>query len=153
MDNIMHLNQKILKTLSKNTQSNQEYFDKNHNIQLQIDCNFCENYSNFSQNIFFWIYNIKITNYDKKPIKLLNRFWRIMSNDGHIEEYSGEGVIGQQPIIKPHETFEYSSGVNLNCPSGIMGGHYQIKKEEQNFFLNIPNFSLDSPFSSNLSLH
>ena len=147
------LNQKIFKTLNKNSLSSNSYFNKDHNINLSVDCQFCENYSNISEDIFFWIYNIKITNKNNKPIKLLNRFWRIIGNNGTIEEYSGDGVIGEQPIINPNKTFEYSSGVNLICPSGIMQGHYQIKGEGQDFYLNIPSFSLDSPFSKNLSLH
>jgi ApaG protein len=65
---------------------------------------------------------------------------------GRIQEVRGAGVVGEQPVLKPGEAFEYTSGTPLATPSGIMVGTYQMESEKGELFdVNIPAFSLDSP--------
>ena len=67
---------------------------------------------------------------------------------GELEEVKGPGVVGEQPILKAGESFEYTSGAHLNTPSGMMGGAYQMESESgERFDIEIPTFSLDSPQS------
>ena len=65
---------------------------------------------------------------------------------GELTEVKGPGVIGEQPVLKPGESYEYTSGAPLNTPSGMMGGAYQMESESgERFDIEIPTFSLDSP--------
>ncbi len=65
---------------------------------------------------------------------------------GELTEVKGSGVVGEQPVIKPGESFEYTSGTPLNTPSGMMGGAYQLESESgERFDIEIPTFSLDRP--------
>jgi ApaG protein len=77
---------------------------------------------------------------------LVNRHWRIIDEQGLTQEVDGEGVVGEQPQIISGNAFQYSSGVHLRHPSGIMSGHYQMQKENGEMFeAKIPAFSLDVP--------
>ena len=83
---------------------------------------------------FVWLYNIKIENNSENAVQLLSRYWRITNAFGNSEEVNGPGVIGEQPVLAPGESHQYSSGTHLNTSSGIMHGAYQFqnldKKEE-----------------------
>ena len=79
-------------------------------------------------NLFIWAYHIRLDNHGATPIKLINRHWKIIDENGVIQEIDGEGVIGEQPLIAAGKSFQYSSGVHLRHPSGIMTGHYEMKK-------------------------
>ncbi len=95
--------------------------------------------------LFIWAYHIKIENKSKENIKLLSRHWKIIDEEGALQEVVGEGVVGQQPDIAPHNSFKYSSGVHLSQPSGIMSGTYEMQKiNGEKFMVKIPAFSLDS---------
>ena len=90
---------------------------------------------------------INILNEGKEPIQLRSRYWRITDSQGIIHEVSGEGVVGEQPILNPGESYEYTSGVPLTTPSGIMVGAYMMENDMgESFIVDIPPFSLDSPF-------
>jgi ApaG protein len=84
-------------------------------------------------------------------VKLVNRYWRIIDEKGIVQEVNGEGVIGEQPIIAANGSYQYSSGVHLRYPSGIMTGQYKMQKiglvepQDQSFDVKIPTFSLDVP--------
>jgi ApaG protein len=79
-------------------------------------------------------------------VQLRNRYWRITDSMGRIQEVRGAGVVGEQPVLRPGEAFEYTSGTPLTTPSGIMVGTYQMESESgERFDVNIPAFSLDSP--------
>jgi ApaG protein len=100
-----------------------------------------------------WSYHIQIENLGESPYQLMNRFWHIMDGNGHIKEVSGEGVIGEQPILNPGELFEYTSGTPLHTPSGFMKGYYEMERADGNLIrVEIPAFSLDSPFAHS-SIH
>ena len=76
----------------------------------------------------------------------MTRHWRITDSLGNIQEVQGDGVVGEQPVLTPGESFEYTSGTPLGTPSGIMVGTYQMETESgDRFDVDIPAFSLDSP--------
>ncbi len=102
------------------------------------------------ENCYVWMYNVKIQNQNQSTIQLLSRYWQIIDYTGKINEISGIGVTGEQPVIKFGETFRYTSGTYLNTPSGVMQGKYEFLNENntQLFSVIIPTFSLDSPYST-----
>lgn len=97
-------------------------------------------------NHFFWAYSVLIENGSLETVQLRARYWRIIDANGRTMEVKGAGVVGQQPILRPGETFEYKSGTPLETPSGMMLGAYQMQTADgQAFQIDIPLFPLDSP--------
>ena len=92
-----------------------------------------------------WAYHVRIENHGGEIVQLISRHWRITDATGHVVEVRGEGVVGEQPRLKPGESFEYTSGTPLSTPSGIMAGSYQmVTRAGQSFEVAIPPFSLDA---------
>ena len=82
-------------------------------------------------------------------VQLKSRHWRITDASGHTEDVIGPGVVGEQPVLNPGESFRYTSGCPLPTPSGIMAGTYRMVNDAgEAFDIEIPAFSLDSPFSN-----
>jgi len=99
---------------------------------------------------YVWIYQVTINNLGQETVQLKNRYWKITDSNGTKQEIKGEGVVGEQPILKPGEKFEYTSGAPLSTPSGFMEGYYGMEtKNGIKFDATIPLFSLDSPYVSN----
>jgi ApaG protein len=95
---------------------------------------------------FFWAYTIEIVNLGRLTVQLRSRHWKITDALGNLQEVRGPGVVGEQPVLKPGERFEYTSGVPLTTPTGLMTGSYQMVSDTgENFDVEIPVFSLDSP--------
>lgn len=93
-----------------------------------------------------WAYTIQLQNTGEKTVKLLNRYWHITDANGGVQEVRGAGVVGEQPVLAQGDVFQYTSGVSLKTPSGIMMGHYEmVDMEGSSFLIEIPAFSLDSP--------
>jgi ApaG protein len=89
---------------------------------------------------------VHIENQGGETVQLRSRHWRITDSLGRVQEVRGAGVVGEQPVLKPGETFEYTSGTPLPTPSGIMSGTYQMETPAgERFDVAIPAFSLDSP--------
>jgi ApaG protein len=87
-----------------------------------------------------------IANQSLDTVQLLSRHWMITNARGELTEVKGPGVVGEQPVLKPGERFEYTSGAALNTPSGMMGGAYQMETASgERFDIEIPTFSLDIP--------
>ena len=98
---------------------------------------------------YVWAYKVNIENGGGETVTLLNRHWRITDSLGRLQEVQGAGVVGEQPILKPGDSFEYTSGTPLQTPSGIMVGTYEMESDEgERFMVDIPAFSLDSPYES-----
>ena len=98
---------------------------------------------------YFWAYRVIIENLGQETVQLLSRHWMITNARGEFTEIKGAGVVGKQPVLKPGESYEYTSGANLNTASGMMGGAYQMETEGgERFDIEIPTFSLDSPNQS-----
>jgi ApaG protein len=95
---------------------------------------------------FVWAYHVLIENRGTDTVQLRSRHWRITNARGEVSEVRGPGVVGEQPRLEPGEEFEYTSGVPLTTPSGIMMGSYQMENRDgESFDVEIPAFSLDSP--------
>ena len=89
---------------------------------------------------------MRIDNGSDNTVQLRRRHWRITDAVGHVQNVEGDGVVGEQPMLHPGESFEYTSGTPLQTPSGIMVGTYQMEtRDGETFDVAIPAFSLDSP--------
>ena len=98
--------------------------------------------------MFFWAYTVTIENRGEAPIQLKSRHWRITDGNGQLHDVRGSGVVGEQPVIGPGESYEYTSGCPLGTPSGLMGGEYTMQDVAgERFQIAIPLFSLDSPYA------
>ncbi len=114
-------------------------------IKILARPEFVNNQNGSFGNVYIWTYDIRIENHSDQKVQLLHRNWRIIDEIGGVQEVDGEGVVGKQPEILPQRFFEYSSGVHLNYPSGIMYGSYKMKNEKgEEFQVEIPKFSLDA---------
>ena len=102
-----------------------------------------------SENRYFWSYTIQLENHGTKTVQLLNRYWHITDAMGRSQEVRGPGVVGKQPVLKPGEAFQYTSGVPLPTPSGIMFGEYEMILETGvKFQVAVPAFSLECPLGN-----
>lgn len=118
-------------------------------IEVTVKPRFLSERSSPENGYFFWAYTIEITNRGTETVQLKTRHWRITDANGRLQEVRGAGVIGEQPVLKPGQSFEYTSGVPLPTPSGFMTGTYGMETEEgMNFEIDIPAFSLDSSTST-----
>lgn len=98
------------------------------------------------QDRYVFAYTITIVNEGTVPAQLLERHWLITDSNGKIQEVCGEGVIGEQPYLKPGESFRYTSGAILETPVGTMQGQYTMRSDEgDDFAASIPQFTLSIP--------
>jgi ApaG protein len=119
------------------------------NIEVTVTPRFMSDRSAPEKGQFFWAYTIEISNNGGETVQLKTRYWHITDAFGRVQEVRGAGVVGEEPVIPPGESFEYTSGVPLQTPSGIMAGRYGMVTEEgENFDIDIPAFSLDSVHGS-----
>ncbi|MEA2914110.1 MAG: ApaG protein [Bradyrhizobium sp.] len=115
-------------------------------IEVTVEPDFLPERSSVAKSEYFWTYTIVITNTGAETVQLRTRHWIIIDATGHRHEFRGEGVVGEQPVLRPGERFEYTSGVPLRTASGIMTGRYQMVSESgEHFEIEVPTFSLDSP--------
>lgn len=115
-------------------------------IAVNVEPTYLEMRSSPDRSQYFWAYRVIIENQGRETVQLLNRHWMITNAFGELTEVKGAGVVGEQPVLRPGESFEYTSGVPLNTPSGMMGGAYQMESESgERFDIEIPTFSLDRP--------
>lgn len=118
-------------------------------VRVLVQAYFLEEQSDEAQAQFVWAYRIKIINDSSVTVQLLNRHWIITDANGKVQEVAGEGVIGEQPVIGTGQSFVYTSGTPLSTSSGFMRGSYEMQDENgDHFFVEIPTFSLDSPYYS-----
>ena len=118
-------------------------------ISITVNPYFLEDQSEPEDQHYVWAYQVTINNLSKERVQLKNRYWKIVDANGIQQEVKGEGVVGEQPILNPGEKFEYTSGTPLSTPSGFMEGHYEMETiKGVKFEAYIPQFSLDSPFTS-----
>ena len=115
-------------------------------IKITVKPVYLEDQSSPTDNHYVWAYQVHIENQGQETVQLRSRHWRITDSLGRLQEVRGAGVVGEQPVLKPGETFEYTSGTPLPTPSGIMSGTYQMETPEgDRFDVKVPAFSLDSP--------
>lgn len=117
------------------------------NISVSVQPFYLEEQSAPEEDRFVWAYRVNIANRGIETVQLLRRHWRITDRLGRLQEVEGPGVVGEQPVLKPGESFEYTSGCPLPTPSGIMVGTYQMTTTGgEQFDIDVPAFSLDSPY-------
>lgn len=114
-------------------------------IEVTVTPRFMSDRSAPDRSHFFWAYTIEIANNGRDTVQLKTRYWHITDGTGRVQEVRGAGVVGEEPVIAPGESFEYTSGVPLTTSSGFMRGSYGMVSESgEKFDINIPTFSLDS---------
>jgi ApaG protein len=122
------------------------YSETTRAIKITVKPVYLEDQSSPTENHFVWAYHIRIENHGGDTVQLRNRYWKITDSLGRVQEVRGAGVVGEQPVLKPGESYEYTSGTPLPTPSGIMVGAYQMESESgERFDVAVPAFSLDSP--------
>jgi len=121
--------------------------EKNH-IDIDVKTTFLADQSEIDKERFVFSYTITILNSGEQPAKLLNRHWIITDANGKTQEVRGEGVVGQQPYLKPGESYQYTSGTVLETPVGSMQGEYEMTTNDgERFLAPIAPFSLAQPRS------
>jgi len=128
------------------------YVATTRNIEVSVWPEFIDRKTSQLSDLFIWTYHIRIKNKSSETIKLLSRYWRTIDECGNIQEVEGEGVVGVKPVITANNSYQYSSGIHLKYPSGIMSGKYYIENtsNKEIFEIKIPNFSLDIPSSKTI---
>ena len=122
------------------------YRQTTRSIRVSVEITFLEKQSSPRESHFVWAYEIEIKNLGSVKVQLINRTWSITDADGQTQIVKGPGVVGEQPIIQPGESFQYTSGTPLKTPSGLMVGIYEMADLQGiRFDVNVPAFSLDSP--------
>lgn len=123
------------------------YRKETHDIHVSVYPLFLDGQSNPKEYHYLWAYHVKIENRGDTTLQLRSRFWRIIDQYGRIQTISGQGVVGEQPVLNPGDSFEYTSGAPLSTPCGMMEGHYVMEDQDgRTITVDIPCFSLDSPF-------
>ncbi len=114
-------------------------------IAVTVTPRYASERSSPSNSYFFWTYTINIRNRGHETVQLKTRHWLITDATGKEQEVRGPGVVGEEPLLKPGESFEYTSGVPLQTPSGFMRGSYgMVTPSGEAFDIEVPAFSLDS---------
>ena len=115
-------------------------------IKIHVETTYLSNESNPDDNKYYFLYTVLIKNNSKKRAKLLSRHWIIKDDNGKVQDVKGEGVIGEQPDIRPGEEFQYTSGTMIETSFGTMRGSYHMIDDEDNYFAAvIPEFVLSIP--------
>lgn len=118
-------------------------------IRVSVEPVYLEDQSSPEDSQFMWAYHVRIDNKGSQSVQVLSRYWHITDSIGRVQEVRGAGVVGEQPVLEPGESYEYTSGTPLPTPSGIMSGSYGVKTGDgRQFDIEIPAFSLDSPHQS-----
>jgi ApaG protein len=113
-------------------------------FRVEVEPQYLPEQSAPAQGVFSFAYTITITNVGEVPAQLISRHWIIASAAGEVEEVKGLGVVGHQPLLKPGEAFQYSSGCRLRTPSGTMqGSYFCVAEDGERFDVEIAPFVLD----------
>ena len=120
-------------------------------IKISVKTNFEGTYFKNQKIQYAFSYEITIENQSSDTVQLMTRHWEILDSLYYIETVDGEGVIGKKPVIKPGESFTYSSGCLLSSTHGAMSGFYSMVNftSTRNFRVNVPTFDLNVPFALN----
>jgi ApaG protein len=118
------------------------------NVRVEVESQYAPERSQPFQNHWFFHYTVRISNEGDETVQLLSRHWIITDGNGHVEEVRGAGVVGEQPVLTPGESFEYTSGCQLKTSTGTMRGTYQMVTEEGSHFdVEIAPFALAEPYT------
>ena len=124
-----------------------EYTQTTDGVAVTVRSFYLADQSDPDEHKYAWSYRVRITNSGGEAVQLLRRTWLITDARGRVQRVRGPGVVGQQPVLEPGESFEYTSGTPLDTPSGFMAGTYHMVRvaSGEAFDVAIPSFSLDSP--------
>jgi ApaG protein len=118
------------------------------NVRVEVESQFAPEHSQPFDNQWFFYYTVRITNESEATVQLLSRHWIVRDAAGHIEEFQGPGVVGEQPMLGPGESFQYTSGCPLKTSTGVMRGTYQmITGNAKHFDVEIAPFALHEPYT------
>ncbi len=118
------------------------------NIRVQVRAEFSAERSRPTDQHWFFLYTITITTDGDETVQLLTRHWVITDSNAHVEEVRGPGVVGEQPVLQPGQSFTYTSGCPLSTPFGVMEGTYQmVTPTGEQFDAEIAPFTLSEPYT------
>lgn len=118
-------------------------------VTVEVESRYLEEKSDPGQKRWFFAYDIRISNDGPVVVQLLTRHWIITDANGNVEEVKGPGVVGNQPVLAPGESFEYTSFCPLSTPFGTMEGSYQMVTDGGGFNAVIAQFALSEPMTVN----
>jgi ApaG protein len=122
------------------------YSETTRAITITVQPFYLEEHSSPVDSHYVWAYRVRIENGGGETVQLRNRHWRITDSLGRLHEVRGPGVVGEEPIIAPGQSFEYTSSCPLSTPSGFMVGDYEMETQAgERFLARVPAFSLDVP--------
>ena len=120
--------------------------EKKHDVTVTARTAFIPDQSDAGSERYVFAYTITITNSGSVPVQLISRHWIITDANNQVQEVKGLGVVGEQPYLRPDESFEYTSGTAMATPVGTMRGSYQMVAEGgEQFDATIPEFTLSMP--------
>lgn len=103
-------------------------------IVIEVNTQFIGQHTGDNVRRYAFSYHVTMTNIGLEPLQLRNRYWLITDGNGDTQEVSGAGVVGEEPVITPDESFEYRSGAVLDTPVGSMQGHYEFESKDGTLF-------------------
>lgn len=117
-------------------------------VRVEVESHFAPEHSQPFQCQWFFHYTVRITNEGDDTVQLLSRHWIVTDERSHTEEFKGPGVVGEQPVLAPGESFQYTSGCPLRTSSGVMHGTYQmVTADGDHFDAEIAPFALHEPYT------
>ena len=120
--------------------------ENQYDIDVQVETAYVSEHSEPDEDRFVFAYTITLVNRGSVTAQLISRHWFITDADNRTEEVEGEGVVGEQPVLKPGEGFRYTSGAVIETTVGTMHGTYQLVAEDgRAFYATIPRFILSAP--------
>jgi ApaG protein len=133
----------------------EDYSETTRNIRVTVRAFYLADQSEPERSHYVWAYKVAIANQGQATVQLLKRTWKITDAQGRTQQVHGEGVVGEQPVLEPGQSFEYTSGTPLSTPSGFMRGAYHmvVTATGEAFDVTIPAFSLDSPHQPTSRVH
>jgi ApaG protein len=115
-------------------------------VTIRVSVSFLPEQSEPAKGRWFWAYHIRIENDGSQAVQLLTRHWLITDGRGGRHEVRGDGVVGEQPVVEPGQSYDYVSGCPLHTPTGAMEGSYHMVAEDgSSFEAAIPRFPLVGP--------
>jgi len=132
-----------------------DYSETTRHIRVSVRAFYLADQSEPERGHHVWAYRVAIANEGRETVQLLKRTWLITDGTGRTQQVHGEGVVGEQPVLEPGQSFEYTSGTPLATPSGFMRGAYHmvVAATGEPFDVRIPAFSLDSPHEPTHRVH
>jgi ApaG protein len=117
-------------------------------VRVKVESQYSPERSQPTSSQWFFLYSVTISNEGTDTVQLLTRRWTITDGNGHVQEVRGPGVVGKQPVLKPGETFDYTSGCHLPTAFGVMEGSYQmVTSDGDEFDVRIAPFTLSEPYT------